>query len=155
MEPVGEPVDHGHRRVAREADGELVVEGADHDSIDVAGEDARHVLHRLARSDPDLPVGDEDRAPAELGHRNLEGEAGPEARLVEDEREGLLRHLLMAAPRAEIGLEARRDREQAVDVGAREIGEREKVPLHASSLPVVEEMSSGVTRADAPARRPP
>ena len=111
------PLITGHRRVARQADGQLVVERPDHDSVDVAREHARHVLHRLARPDPDLPVGDEDRSSAELGHRDLERETRPEARLVEDQGERLLRHLPVAASRAEVGLETRRDDEEAVDLG--------------------------------------
>ena len=132
VEPVGQPVDHRHAGVAREAHGELVIERPDHDPVDVAGEDPRHVLDRLAGADPDLAIGDEHRFPAQLRHRDLERQPGAEAGFVEDERQGLLGQLLVLSTRAEVGLELGRDREEPVDVGPGQIDKRQKVRIHAS-----------------------
>ena len=54
-----------------------VVEGADHDGVDVAGQDAARVRRRLAFADLDLLGAQVERVAAELVHPYLEGDAGP------------------------------------------------------------------------------
>src|SRR5918995_6372843 len=54
-----------------------VVEGADHDGVDVSGEDAARVGRRLAFADLDLLWAQMERVAAELVHPDLKGDAGP------------------------------------------------------------------------------
>jgi hypothetical protein len=63
-----------------------VVEGAYHDGVDVAGEDAARVGWGLALADLDLLRAQVQRVAAELVHPDLEGDSGPVGRLLEDHR---------------------------------------------------------------------
>src|SRR5215211_7133933 len=54
-----------------------VVEGADHDGVDVAGQDAACVRRGLALADLDLLGAQVQRVATELVHPDLEGDAGP------------------------------------------------------------------------------
>ena len=65
----------------------VLVEGADHDPVDVAREHRRGVLERLAAAELEVAGGEVERVPAELGHPDLERDAGAGRGLLEDHRE--------------------------------------------------------------------
>ena len=64
-----------------------MVEGADHDGVDVAGEDAARVRRGLALAHLYLLGGEGEGVPAELVHPDLERDAGAVGWLLEDHRE--------------------------------------------------------------------
>src|SRR5205823_10539171 len=80
----GESVDHRHGRVARKLDQSAMVEGSDHDRIDVAREHARGVGNRLAAPELHLLTREHDGAPTKLAHGDIEGDPRASRRLIED-----------------------------------------------------------------------
>src|SRR6266850_755485 len=84
---VGEPVDHRHARVPREALEDVLLEGADHDYVAHARYDLRGVLHRLAAPELRIARAEEDRGAAELVHPGLERKARARRLLLEDHRQ--------------------------------------------------------------------
>src|SRR5215218_8294474 len=64
-----------------------VVEGTDHNSVDVTCQDTARVGRRLAFADLDLLGAQMERVAAELVHPYLEGDSGPVGWLLEDHRE--------------------------------------------------------------------
>ena len=116
--------------VARELLDVLVGEGADHDAVHVARQDARRVGDRLAAAELDVARRQEERVAAQLVGADLERDAGAGGRLHEDHRqrlagEGLL--LVLAAPhplgqveeREQLGPGEVRDREEVAVGGGR------------------------------------
>src|SRR5919112_3775397 len=87
MVGVGEAIYHRYVGGAGELFEVPVVEGADHDGVDVAGQDAARVRGRLALADLDLLRTQVKRVAAELVHPDLEGDAGPIGGLLEDHGE--------------------------------------------------------------------
>ena len=86
---VGEAVDDGDARVLGEVGDGLVREGARHDAVDVAREDFRGVVDRLAAAELDVARGEEEGVAAELEHAGLERDARARRRLLEDHGQGL------------------------------------------------------------------
>ena len=84
----GEAVDDRHRRMAGEPDQHLVIEGADHDAVDVARQHPGGVGDGLAAPELHLLTGQGDRFTAELAHGDVERHARARRRLVEDHRQG-------------------------------------------------------------------
>jgi hypothetical protein len=66
-----------------------MVEGADHDAVHVAREDAGGIADRLAPAELDVARREEERVPAELVGADLEGDAGAGGALGEDHRQRL------------------------------------------------------------------
>ncbi len=83
--PVGQPVDHGHRCVPRELVHLRLLERADHDRAEEAGEDEGRVAVALAARELQVGGRQVERHPAELGDPHLEADARPRRRLVEDQ----------------------------------------------------------------------
>ena len=85
---VREAVDHGDRGVLGELVHVGLREGSDHDRVQVARQDVGRVADRLAP--PELEVGcrEMERRAAELGHSDLERDARPGRRLLEDQPDG-------------------------------------------------------------------
>ena len=81
------PLITGIERVAGELLDVVLVEGADHDPVDVAREHGRGVLQRLAAAELQVAGGEVERVPAELRHPDLERDAGARRGLLEDHRE--------------------------------------------------------------------
>src|ERR671921_1103513 len=63
-----------------------VVEGTDHNSVDVTCQDAARIRGRLAFADLDLLGAQVERVATELVHSDLEGDAGPVGWFLEDHR---------------------------------------------------------------------
>jgi hypothetical protein len=84
---VGERVDDGDRRRLGEPLDPVLAEGADDDRRDVAGQDLRGVLDRLAATELGAARVDDDRVTAELGDAGFERQPGPGRGLLEDDRD--------------------------------------------------------------------
>jgi hypothetical protein len=127
VQQVGEAVDHRHRAVPREVEDVLVREDARHDPVHVARQHARRVGDRLAAVQLDVVAAQEQRAPAQLVHPDLERHAGARGRLLEDHRQRL------AGEGRGVRVRRRLDRgrllEQQLDLVARPVLEREEVFL--------------------------
>ena len=67
----------------------VVLEGADHDGVDVAREHARRIGDGLAAAELHLLAGQHDGLAAELAHGDVERDARARRRLVEDHRQRL------------------------------------------------------------------
>ena len=85
---IGQAVDDRDGRPFGQAEDFIVLEGAGHDSIDHAGENAGHVLHRLALAESDFLFAEEKAVSAQVRHADGEADAGAEAGLLEDHRQG-------------------------------------------------------------------
>src|SRR5581483_4043166 len=130
MVQVREPVDDGDPRTGREIDDALVQERARHHEVDPPLEVPRDVAGGLPLPEADVAGCQVDRGAAELHHLDLERDPGPQARLLEDHGERSPREERVRLSSPELALEARGDREHGVDLGARQIGDAEEVPLH-------------------------
>jgi hypothetical protein len=97
---VGEAVQHGDVRVCRELLDVGLRVRPDHDRVEVARQHERRVADRLAA--PELEVGgrEVERRPAQLRHPDLEGDARPRRRLLEDHPEHPTREQLVRLPLA-------------------------------------------------------
>ena len=84
---VGEAVDDGDRAVLGERLDLALGEGADHDCVDKARKHARGVFNRFAPADLQVVGAEEKRIAAELGHADLERNAGTGARFFKDHAE--------------------------------------------------------------------
>ena len=89
MAEIREAVDDGHRAVLREILDLLLVEGADHDAVHIAGEHARGILHRLAAADLRALAREYDGVAAELVDAHLERNARSGGGFLKDHAERL------------------------------------------------------------------
>ena len=102
MRAVGEAVDHRHRRVLRQLDQGLMLVGADHDRIDVAGHHLGCIGNGLAAADLQVRLVERQRLAAELAHGDVEGHARARRGLLEDQHQ----HGILDAGRPELGWHA-------------------------------------------------
>jgi len=123
---VGEPVDHGDRRMTGELQHFVVVEGADHDTVDVARQHAGGVRDRLTPAQLDVAGREKQRLAAQLVGTHLERHPRASARLGEDHGERLPRERRLAVRPL---LHALRQVEKALNLVPGEVGDREKVPF--------------------------
>src|SRR5690606_9144398 len=100
--------------------------GADHDAVDVAGEDTGRVPDGLAAAELDVAGREEQGVAAELERPDLEGHAGARGALLEDHRERLAGERL-AAILAE--LDAPGQVEQVVQLVGGEVRDLEEIAL--------------------------
>jgi hypothetical protein len=103
-----------------------VREGADHDPVDVARQHARRVGDRLAAAELHVARREEQRVAAQLERARLERHARARRRLHEDHRQrppGERPLAVLAAAHA-LG-----EREQRVELGARQVGDGEEVAV--------------------------
>src|SRR5438876_2433037 len=139
---VGEPVDYGDGRVAGERLDRRVRVDARGDTVYPAREVPRHVRNRLARAQADLRAREVNGAPAELDDPDLEGDAGPEGRLLEDQRHRAAGERRAAPSRLPALLEVRGELEYLERRVARQVRRREKVAHHALGRSAVSTISS-------------
>lgn len=127
----GQPVDHRHlRRLGQPRDG-LVGAGADHDRVDVAGEDAGGVANRLAARELHLIAAEDDRVRAQLGDPDLEADPRPRRGLLEDEGDAAAGERIgVGAPLAP-RFQLRRSVEQLAQLEGPELFTGEEVALQA------------------------
>ncbi len=84
-----QPVDDRHGGMLRKLEQHVVLEGADHDGVDIARQHAGGVGDGLAAAELHLLAGEHDGVAAELAHGDVERDAGAGRRLVEDHRQHL------------------------------------------------------------------
>src|SRR5262249_6442176 len=130
---VGEAVDDRDARAGREVDDALMEECARHHEVDPALEVARDVASRLALAEPDVARREMERRATELHHADLERDPGAETRLLEDHRERPAEEERMRLPGAQIRLQASGESKNVLDLGRVQVGDAEKVALHAAS----------------------
>src|SRR5262249_55827483 len=85
MMPRRQAVDHRHARAARQLPYPLIGSGADHDAVEVAGEDPSCVGDRLSAGQLELVGAQDDRRRAQLRHPDLERDTGARRGLLEDQ----------------------------------------------------------------------
>ena len=95
MAEIGQTIDDRNRAVLRQILDLLLCVGADHDAVQIAAQNARGILHRLAAADLKVTVGQEQRLTAELIHAGFEGNAGTGGGLLEDHAEALALQMAM------------------------------------------------------------
>src|SRR4051794_17480642 len=141
-------VDHRHSRVACQLDQCLVIENADHDGVDIAGQHARRVGDCLAAAKLHLLTGEHDDIAAELAHRDIERYPGAGGGLVEDHRQRLARKGLVGE-RA-IALDALLHGAALLDhpaqFGDRNFRQIEKMPQRRSAHPVAPAFAGSCSR---------
>ena len=95
MAEVSQTVDDRNGAVLRQILYFLLRVGADHDAVQIAAQNARSILHRLAAADLKVTVGQEQLLTAELIHTGFEGNAGTGGGLLEDHAEALALQMAM------------------------------------------------------------
>ena len=86
---VGQAVDDGDVGVTGQGFHLLLMEGADHDAVAVAGQDPGGVLDGLAPADLALLAGQEQSVSAQLVHSSLKGDPGPGGVLLKNHGQSL------------------------------------------------------------------
>src|SRR3990172_540149 len=130
MVPVRQPVDHRDGCGGGELHRRFVRERTDHDGVRIPGKDARGVPDRLPAADLRVLRGQEERVTAQPGHRNLERDAGPGRRLLEDHRQRLPRERPDRPPRPPAPLPRRSRTDQGEDLPVGEVEDPQQVLLH-------------------------
>ena len=102
---VGETVDDRDRRVLGERVDLRLVERADEDRAQEAGEDDRGVARRLAACELQVGGGHIERHPAELGDPDLRADPRPRRRLPKDEADGATGEDAKLAPSSALDLQ--------------------------------------------------
>src|SRR5262245_760577 len=118
------------------------------DHIDPPREIARDVRHRFTLADPDLLGREIHRSPAELDHGDLEGDPGPERRLLEDEGHGVARERRHGTTRLLPSLQLGGEGEEPRDVVSSEIADRQEM-LHVRTSPSARSTMSAARSSDA------
>ena len=132
---VGETVDYRDRAVFCHVLDLLLVEGADHDAVEVAREHADGVRGLLAAADLQVVRGEEESLAAELVHTHLKGNAGTCRGLAEDHAEGLALEIGLLDTRLALGFELVGEVEYRIKFFFCKIGEFEKM-FHGNFLSV-------------------
>ena len=101
-----------------------MIEGPDHDAVEVTGEDPGGVADGLAAAELDVTGAEEERVPSELEGADLEGDAGAGGALGEDHAQGLAGERLVAVV---LALHSGREVEEGEELGRGEVGDREEV----------------------------
>ena len=84
---VGEPIDHRHTRMRGKLFDDGLLEGADHNDIDHACDDARDILDRFAARQLRIAGRQIDHGAAHLQHAGFERDAGTRRVLLENHRQ--------------------------------------------------------------------
>jgi hypothetical protein len=106
-----------------------MIEGADHDGVHVARQDARRVGDALAAAELHLLAGEHQGLAAELAHADIEGDAGAGGGLVEHHRQDLAfeRPILGLLAAAASGLDLEADIQEVPDLRAGKVAEIEEM----------------------------
>ena len=95
MGEIRQAVDNRNRAVLCQGVHLALLIGTDHDAVEVAGKNARRVLHRLAAADLQVVGREENRHAAELIHTDLKGNTGAGGGLFKNHAEGFARQAAM------------------------------------------------------------
>ncbi len=90
MGAVGQPVDHRHRGMLGQLQQRGLVEGADHDQVNIAAEHPRGVGDALAMAKLHLRAGERDGLAPHLPHPDIEAHPGPGRGFLEDQRDDVV-----------------------------------------------------------------
>src|SRR3954449_5042776 len=101
-----------------------MIEGPDHDAVDIAGQYPGGILDRLPPSQLDVTGGKEERVPAELEGADLEGDSGAGRALGEDHGQRLAGERLLPIVAA---LHAGGQIENGEELGFGEVRNREEM----------------------------
>ena len=134
MAEVGQSVDDGDRAVLRQILHLFLGKGADHNGIQIPGENPGCILHRLAPANLQIGGGEHEGVAAQLVHTGFKGNAGAGGGFLEDHAQGhaLQRHILDAV--FGLILELIRQVEEICDLFLAEIQKLEQM-VHGSNLP--------------------
>jgi hypothetical protein len=117
VELVGEPVDDRDVRVRRQLVDVRLLEGPDHDAVEVARQDPRGVFDRLSASQLEVAGGQVEAAAAELRDPDLEADPRPRRGLLEDHPERAAGEIVMLDPLLLARLQPVGDLEKRQEVG--------------------------------------
>src|SRR5258708_34185225 len=129
---VGEPVDHRHARLRGEALDDRLLEGADHDDVDHARDDARAVLDGLAAAQLRLARVEHDRRASQLVDAGFERHARARRALLEDHCQHAVGERLVGDVVLEPLLDQACAAEKVFELPALEVGEPQEM-LHAAA----------------------
>jgi hypothetical protein len=96
----GQPVDDRHGGVFGQFEQHVLLEGADHDQVDVARQHAGGVGDGLAVAELHLGARQHHGLPAHLPHAHVEGDAGAGGGFLEDQRDHVVLERLLVVGRA-------------------------------------------------------
>ena len=99
MFPIGQRIDHWHGGIPGQVLQVLVSKYPGNDAVDVPRQDPSHVGDRLPDSQAYFITSHVQGVPAQLLHRNLEADLGPQRGLLEQQCHRLACQRAMAAPR--------------------------------------------------------
>ena len=85
---IGHPVDDGNPGIAGKIVHFLLIEGADHQAVDISRQRAGRILHRFAAEHLQVPGGEEQCMPAQLVHARFKGHAGTGADFLKNHAQG-------------------------------------------------------------------
>ncbi|MNI88753.1 hypothetical protein D3C73_1460820 [compost metagenome] len=98
MGMIGQGVDHRNGRMLRQFKQNVMAKRADHNPIQVAGQDPCRIRDDFTAADLQIIARQEQRMPAELVHSNLKGNTGTCGRFLKDHAERLagerMKHLI-------------------------------------------------------------
>ena len=129
---VAQSVDHRHRGVPGQVEHVLVAEHTGHDRVDVTAQDAGHVTDRLALAEGDLARREVQSVAAQVQHGHVERYARAQAGLLENHPQRFALQIRGISAPFPVGLERRRQIQQADQLLGSQVGQREKV-LHADT----------------------
>ena len=131
---VGQAVDDGDVGVTGQGFHLLLMEGADHDAVAVAGQDPGGVLDGLAPADLALLAGEEQGVAAELVHPHLEGHPGPGGVFFKDHGQSLALEIVVGQAVLLVVLHLVGHVEDVVDVLAGKVQQLQQIIHRRSSL---------------------
>src|SRR5262249_148966 len=120
----------------------LVGAGADHDGVEVAGEDAAGVADRLAARELHFVAAQDDRGAAQLGDADLEGDPGPGRGADEDEADAAAGERRPAAAGAAAGFHRGRLVEQLAELERAQLFACEEIALQGGNTKRVPELTA-------------
>ena len=123
MRLVGEAVDDGNRGLLRELLDVRLRKRADHDRVEVTGENRCRIADRLPAAELEVAGRQVQADTAELVHPDLEGDAGAGGGLLEDHPERPPRKEVMRLPGALEPLQLVREIEGPEQIGSAPVGD--------------------------------
>jgi len=131
-------VDDRHLGSAGELGDRLVGARADHDRVDITGEDACRIADRLATRELQLVSPQDDRSRAQLGNADLKGDPRPRRGLLEDESDAAAGEGIRAQAIPPTGFQLGRPVEQLAQLESAQLFACQEIALQAADTTGVE-----------------